>query len=432
MERVTYFRPRIARETRLLVTTALLAVLALWMLARLRFPAAPAEPRAISGILASLGTGADFDGLATQVARARALVGPYLLTAEFDIASADGVTTARRPALRIGGDLAAVQMPPGGHLRPASGMTLVAYDTASQLAVVRVPVDPSTRDSSLRIRIPQPSQYIIASAVYPEGVALRPVFLADLAPVDAPLWAATAWAVPNETGLVPGSFLFTRDGEFAGMAISHRDSLGFVSGDTVLAEADRLVSRTAAAGDYGVQVEALTPALQRALGTLTGVVVTWVDPNGPAGEALVVSDVIEAANGSDLPSLEHWQRHVASAAAGERQTLRVFRAGVRRTIEVSAVPLESPAEDESASIPIPFGARTRLVRGLGAEVLSIDRHSLAARSGLKVGDFITFLGATSMPGPVQIADLTESLREGRSLLMGVRRGDQRHLLVLER
>ncbi len=35
-------RPRVSRETRLLLTTALLSVVALWILARIRFPDQPA------------------------------------------------------------------------------------------------------------------------------------------------------------------------------------------------------------------------------------------------------------------------------------------------------------------------------------------------------------------------------------------------------
>ncbi len=432
MERVTHYRPRIARETRLLVTTALLAVLALWMLARLRFPTPPAEPRAIAGILSTLGTGADFDGLATQVARVRAVVAPYLLTVEFDVPTSSAAPTVRS-ALRIGGDLAVVQVPPGGQLRSAAGATVVAQDTASNLAVLRLALDPETNPSAPRVtRLPQPPQYVVASAVYPDGVALRPVFVAAIAAVDAPLWSSMAWAVPPETGLTVGSFLFTRDGEFAGMTISHRGALAFVSGDTVLDEANRLITRTAVtSATYGIQVEDLSPALQRTLAATRGVVVTWVDPNGPARDTLVVGDVVEVAHGQAVPTVEHWRRHMAGLVAGSPVEVGIRRAGTLRSVKLTPDSANvDPSPTRAATVT--FGARTRAVRGVGAEVTAVSAASLASRAGLVVGDFITFIGATSAPTPNQLAEITGALRAGQSVLLGVRRGDEHRLLVLER
>ena len=47
-------RPHVSRETRLLLTTAFLAVVALWLLARLRFPETSSTPTAVPPILAPL------------------------------------------------------------------------------------------------------------------------------------------------------------------------------------------------------------------------------------------------------------------------------------------------------------------------------------------------------------------------------------------
>src|SRR5262245_54993271 len=209
MDRVTHYRPRVGRETRLLLTTALLAMLALWMLARLRFPAPPAEPRAIAGILNSLGTGSDFDGLASQVARVRGLVGASLFTVELE-ASTDGGGFATGAAMRLGGDVGIVHVPDGKRLRSSNAVALISRDAASGLAVVRLPLDPIASTSTPRMsRPPDAPQYVVATSVYPEGVALRPVFVAAMARVDAPLWSSSAYAVPLETGLAPGAFLFT-------------------------------------------------------------------------------------------------------------------------------------------------------------------------------------------------------------------------------
>lgn len=434
MERVTHYRPRVGRETRLLVTTALLAVLALWMLARLRFPAPPAEPRAISGILASLGNGADFDGLSTQVARVRAIVGESLLTVELDGSSSARPVARAGAALRIGDDLAVMQIPEAARLRASSDVALLAYDDASRLAVLRIPSDPAASGPTPRVTRLSPSpQYIIASAIYPDGVALRPVFVAAAAAIDAPLWSAVAWAVPTETGLTPGSFLFTRDGEFVGLTTSQRGVLAIVGGDTVLDEATRLIAREGfTPADCGVQVEALTPALQRALLATAGVVVAWVDPMGPSRDELVVGDVIEVIDDQPVPTVDHWRRHVAGLRVDERVAMRVRRAGATRSVSITASARPVVDDQESSFEHLAFGARTRALRGVGVEVISVEAESLASRAGLAAGDVITVIGTTSVPTPAQITRISSRLKDGQSVLLGVRRGDERRLLVLER
>ncbi len=436
MERATtHYRPRVSRETRLLVTTALLAVLALWMLARLRFPAPPAQPRAVSQLLTSLGAGADFDGLASQVARVQGLVGGSLIALDFDVMSEDGMFAVSRAALRVGGDIAVVQVPEHGQLKSSAAAVLLAHDVASGLAVLRVPADQAASGGTPRIAPPpEPPQYVIATAIYPNGVALQPVFLAATAEVDAPLWSATASALPLETGLTPGTWLFTRDGEFAGLTVAHERALAIVSSGTVLDEANRLIARPSApAGDYGIQVERLTSALGRALDARSGVVVTWVDPRGPARGLLAAGDVIEGVAGQPLPTLEHWQRHRAALAAGIAVDLSVRRAGDVVAVTVTPVSGAAAGSGVAGSGPaLALGATTRTLRGSGTEVVAVESGSRAAAAGLRTGDIVTSAGVVQAPASATLDRLVRSLSPGQTLLLGVRRGEERRLLVLER
>jgi len=437
MERATHYRPRISRETRLLVTTAVLAMLALWMLARLRFPAPPAQPRAISQLLTSLGAGADFDALSSQVARAQGLVGDALGVLVFDLDHPTaGRRTLTRPVLRIGGDIAVVQVPDGGRLRADSAAVLLAQDRASGLGILRLGLDTATSGVSPKLSaLPEPPQYLIATAVYPDGVALRPIFLAATAEVDVATWSARGWVVPEETGLTTGTFLFTREGEFAGLTVSHDGATAIVSSETVLDEANRLVASPATPpATCGVEVETLTPELGRALGAMTGVAVAWVDPAGAADGAIAAGDVIESADGRPISSRDHWRRFESGAAPGVEVTIGIRRAG--KPVTVTLTPRTVSGAQAATSATAAKGARDlgavlRPRAADGVEVVSVTPNSLAALSGLLPGDIVTSVGGLPAPSPAAVLRAVQELTGEQSLWLAVRRGDGRHLLVVE-
>lgn len=435
MERATHYRPRISRETRLLVTTAVLAMLALWMLARLRFPAPPAQPRAITQLLTSLGAGADFDALSSQVARAQGLVGDALSVLTVDVDGPRGTSTVTRPVLRIGGDIAVVHVPDGGRLATSAAVALLARDRSSGLAIVRVALDPATSGVSPKLSpLPEPPQYMIATAVYPDGVTFRPVFVAATTEVDVPAWSSRGWVVPEETGLAAGAFLFTREGEFAGLTVGHEGVTAIVSSETVLDEANRLIGSPASpAVTFGIEVEALTPALTRVLEAATGVVVAWVDPDGPAEGILVTGDVIESVDGQAITGRDHWRRQV-TAAAGVTVVLGIRRGGMTTTVRLTPRAEAGSASPEATAPKAPkvFGALLRARAGEGSEIVSVEPDSLAAVSGLLEGDIVTAAGRQERPSPAALTQAVQGLSRGESLLVAIRRGSARHLLVLER
>ena len=57
-------RPRVSRETRRLLVAAGLALLALWILARLRFPERPPSPNPVAPVLTQISPPTTFTGLA--------------------------------------------------------------------------------------------------------------------------------------------------------------------------------------------------------------------------------------------------------------------------------------------------------------------------------------------------------------------------------
>ncbi len=432
MERAPHYRPRVGRETRLLIATAFLALLALWMLARLRFPSPPPEPRGVADLLVSRASSAVIDPFADQIARVRAQVGGSLMAVEVADESRhpSGVS---RAAFRLGGDVAVVHVPEGRRLRPASGVTVIAHNAASGLAVIRLPADPSPGAAAPRLAVlSDPPQYVVATSVYSGGVALRPVLIAATARADAPLWSASGFALPPDSGVAPGAFLFTQQGEFAGLTIEMNGSLGFVTAETVLDEANRLMADPITTpADLGIDVQALNPALSRALNAATGVVVTWVEPDGPSHGQLMARDVIETVDGTPVPAVEHWRRYLASVHPDTPLWLTIRRAGASTGLTVTAT-ANGVAEEED--VPLPprqFGAALRAVPGQGSEVVTVAPSSSAAAAGLLAGDIVTTIGTVTTPSPSQVERAVRGVHQGASLLLGIRRGEDHRLLVFE-
>ena len=140
------YRPRVSRETRLLLTTALVAVAALWVLARIRFPDLPATPNPVAPLLSQLAITPTFDGLASEVAQLQARIEPSLVTLDASAlvaAGEDSSPPARLMALRIRDDLAIALLPAAISPVPAATDRVLGIDTASGLVVIRIAAGPA-------------------------------------------------------------------------------------------------------------------------------------------------------------------------------------------------------------------------------------------------------------------------------------------------
>ena len=110
METSRPYRPRVSRETRLLLTAGVMAVAALWLLARIRFPERPVTPNPDPSVLSQLASGPTYDDLAREIAQLHARLQSSLLAR--DVPSALGslqtsprtaaIQTARRPRRDVG------------------------------------------------------------------------------------------------------------------------------------------------------------------------------------------------------------------------------------------------------------------------------------------------------------------------------------------
>lgn len=77
--------------------------------------------------------------------------------------------------------------------------------------------------------------------------------------------------MPERSDLAAGSFLFTNNAEFAGLVITYRGGMAIVPGETVLAEADRLLAAPPGPpGTIAIEVQDLTPPVASATAASVG------------------------------------------------------------------------------------------------------------------------------------------------------------------
>lgn len=415
------YRPKVSRETRLLLTAAAVAIAVLWLLARVRFQGLPDAPNPIPAVFSQLGSPPRYDDLAGQVAQIQSRLQPSLLGLRPPALFSSSV------AIKLRDDFVISHLAPDIPAGPRKDVTVLAHDAASGLAVAS-----SMAAAAMPLPLPwtprrlQQPRYFFATRVNADSVSLYPVFIGSLTPIETPLWTDPVWTAPPGTTLVPGELLFTTDAELAGLVVALDGEAMIVPIALILAEAERLLSAPpGASGVIGVEAQALTPPIAALTQASAGVVVTAVDAAGPANNPLRVGDVIESVGGVMLPTLQHWRVRVARLSAGETLALRVRRGGEVREVELVAAPSPTPAS------PL-LGLALRASPTAGAEVMRVDRGSAADRAGLVVGDVITLVADVQAPSPAEVVRAFTLTNEGQRVLIAVTRGDTHFVAALAR
>jgi hypothetical protein len=412
-------RPRVSRETRMLIATIVISIGALWVLSRIRFPERDAAPTPVPPILTQLVRPPSFADLAAAVADIQAQVAPFLVAVPATQGSGADLRAAVQ-ALRIGGDLA-VALTAGA--RSGAG-DIVGRDHATGLTVIKAPHAAVSAPSTWTPRQLQYPRYLFAADGALDGPALRPLFVDGLHPADTPLWPAMVWTVQAQVDARPGTFLFTADGSFAGLVVETRGRAAIVPADTVLREAERVrQAGYRSAGRLGLEVRELTPAIVSVIGEASGVLVTWVDSSAAAAGKLEVGDLIESIGGAPVPTIEHWVARTAPLASGDTAALRVRRH--HDTIDITV--MAGGVETASAAV---LGLTMRANRGVGAEIVGVSRGSAGERAGLKAGDVINLMGTVKAPSPAQVTRVFATTPDGGSILAAFTRGDHHDVVAL--
>lgn len=419
---ITPAQRRLPRETRNLLIAACVALIALWILARLRFPDQPVTPNPISPVLTQMSTVPGFAELASEVTRVRNRVGGAVLALS---APGDASGDGRRAALRVRPDAAVTLL--RGRDPLEHGPELLAADPASGLAIVRVR-DRGAASAPVPwapVRLDTP-RFLMMTTATPDGLSLEPVFVGALAASPSPAWSGPIWLLPAGTDVAPGALLFTSDGELVGLAVEEEDRVAVVPGETLLADATRLIDHgVASGGDLGIRAQPLSEPLAAATQARTGVVVTWVEPGGPAARHLRPGDVIEMLNSEPLESLREWQVRSRRIAEGQAVALAIWRGGMTQSIEIVAARREAAPER-------PLGLTLRFITDVGSEVVRVDPGSAAEAAGIERGDIITVAGTIDAPTPARIRLAFAATEATAPLLVALTRGTTHHVTALAR
>lgn len=427
----TAYRPRLSRETRRLLLTALLAVITLWTLARVRFPDRPAVVSPVPPLLDQLTGPPTFADLAGRVSELRERLSdslvPVTLVADRPGSDRTGWPD-RAAALRIRDDLAVAVI--GSAVRSAglsplgivgqdrgSGLTLIETETTDKPAL---PIFWSPRD------LDQP-RYVLATTTSPRGISLQPAFVGSLAPIDDPYWSSPVWALPIDVPLSEGALVFTEQGELMGVVASRERGLAIVPARLLLATAEQTLEKPQKPpADLGIEADELTARLAVAAGAETGVIVTWVDPAGIAASTIQPGDVIQGVNDAPITTPRQWLVSAAGIGGGDTVRLTFTRLGTQHIAQLT-VPASAPRTSAAT-----LGLTMRRAPGTGAEVMSVARGSAADDAGVVAGDVITTIGSVDAPTPAQVRYTFGSIGHGDLLMVAVRRGTSHRVVALQR
>jgi hypothetical protein len=392
-------RPLVTRETRRLLAATAFALLALWGLARLRFPEAAPVANPVPPLLAQLVPPARFSELTAEVNGVTERIRSALLVVP--LIADDGEHP--RLALRLRSGLGAAVAPVSTSMLPPVAAPAVMVDRPSGLMLIG-------SDSSDDVMPPRPAvprdvhtaQYLIAASSTPEGgIYVRPVYVSLWPAPVSPVWKDVVWHAAADS-VTPGTFLFTAGAELVGVAAGRETDLTIVPARVFYAAAEALLGapRVPAAGRIGVEVTTVTAPLAAATGVSAGVLVVAVESNGPATEHLRPGDVIVAVNDRTIAGEAEWRAVVGRARAGDELRIRVSsNQGIHEALIVAA-PFPTPA-------PAGFGAQLRRI-GDRTEVVTVEAGSAAAEAGLIGGDVITRAGDIDNPTPRQVMSVLDT------------------------
>jgi len=423
MERTHPYRPTVSRETRRLFSAGAAAVAVLWLLARVNVGDQPSLPGPVPAVLSQLTTPHSFDGLARDVAALQSSVGPSITAITFP----DGTSqTVRVPALRVRDDLAVLWRPSAGNVSTPQDASPVARDSASGLTVVRLAQAGSAAVDSWAPPVPGEPQYLVSANIAGRGLALHPVFIAALEPVENPRWHAPVWAVPGPAALTPGTFLFSTSGRFAGLVVRDPTGVRIVPAATLLSDVERLLREAGDArpGTLGIEVQPLTPAIAAVSGATAGAVIAWADPQAGASTQVHPGDVIEAVGDRPIRSTDDWQVHADRLHAGDAVQLRLRTPTGPQVISLVAAGTAAPAPPSTS-----LGLSLRRHQA-GSQIVRVDTGSVAARAGLTAGDVITRVGTVNGPTPAQVTR-TLLMRGASGVLTAITRGSAHLVLAVE-
>jgi serine protease Do len=206
-------------------------------------------------------------------------------------------------------------------------------------------------------------------------------------------------------------------------------------------------------GFMGVNIQDVTPALAKEFGVKesSGALVAGVTPKSPAEKAgLRDGDVITEFNGKPVKDSRHLKLQVGQMAPGTSVPMKVLRDGKMKSLDVLLK--ELPGSELAANRnPADAGNATDALHGVavgdidaatkqqlklpanlnGALITQIDPNSVAYEAGLREGDVILEINRKPVKSAEDAVQLTESVKDKRTLVRVWSKGGSRYVVVDE-
>lgn len=421
------------RETRLLLATIGVSVAMLLLLARFRFPEestrTAAEPAAAP--LERLAARATFDELASTMADLERRVAGRVEVVRLQ---PDRATGSFVPAPRLTPDRGVVVLGLGEQLAGGPGTDVplvIGRDAVRELAVIALPSRP---DGLVTPRTGAPRtgpRYVAVVEATSQGPAIRPVYVGRLDLIQDPRVNTPLLSVVALQQTVPrGAAIFALDGQFIGLASASGGALTIVPGESLLTLARQAHDAPARPADLGLDVQALTRALARASGADSGVMVSYVDPRGPAAGMLNSGDVIQTIDGINVTTAGGFQQLASSRQPGKAVIIAGIRQG--KPLEVTVRAVEAAFRQAMVASNTDPGVALRGVPGVGLEVVALQPSGAAARADLHPGDIIVAVDGRPATDADALTQAFRSAPSGAALLLTVRRGTEHRVVALEK
>ncbi len=172
-------------------------------------------------------------------------------------------------------------------------------------------------------------------------------------------------------------------------------------------------------GYLGVSVQNLTNEIREGIDYphLWGVIVTSVDPSGPAGKMIKEGDVIETVNGRKIYNEGDWTDVTYALFPSDVLEMVVFRDGKERTYRLKI------REFKLKAVKLPWGMKGATVNptlvqkyGLyttyGVYVVDVDPNGEASRLGIQKGDVIIEVNGKKIESTSDLKRALKSRRRG--------------------
>ncbi|HEX5099916.1 MAG TPA: Do family serine endopeptidase [Polyangiaceae bacterium] len=189
-------------------------------------------------------------------------------------------------------------------------------------------------------------------------------------------------------------------------------------------------------GFLGVTIQNLDSDLAKALDlrTLDGILVSGVEPGGPADKAGVLrGDVVLSIDGKSVQTTGQFRNLIASSAVGKAVRLDIVRQAERKTLTATLGRLSPDEQDKQAPgsdasngsagltlAPLDASLRQKLdvpASVNGVVVASVQPNSPAADAGLETGDVIVEAARKPVTKPDEVSERWNASKEGLALLV---------------